>query len=571
MSFSQRLPSNVAFPLSKQSSNILTFNSQGSSAPVNHSLSYVELEMSLSNLGPQGYRNVCFGRGGDFYSPSAIVRNSSLVEPHTGKTHCNLQYVNIVNQALQHYNQGSETVRVGGVLANGSAKFSPQSETMLSTFYNEYPDNTIMVRLPVSEIFPGDVGNSEAYPLTNDTNYNMLLEPQYKLFQRCVPQGVYGTETATLDIGYDFANVTANSTTITASALGTVANFTVGDTVVIYWTESSVEKVEYKTITSITPDVPGSPGTPGAIVVNSALSTNTATLPYVAKFVNTNKLQLQPVPGPSDTFELVTPEPDSKDLAIGTVCMLHATALLASSDETVQIVQKVKISNVTKSGSNITSINIVDIYGNALQVGISDYLIVNGYLEPLYQNLDLSDWTVSNSHLVLFHTQMNLKVPKKMMVSNFTSSSVQVLPNTTKFVYSFQIPNEAYNVYALLNDGDSLFSTKMGIQTYLLSVNEVPLSSVYLDLDSSLHQDNVVRVLDNSPNYKPNCLVSKRDDEVNNTIDVNMIVGKVHRSEINNEPNVQAPGQAVLRVELNPLTVTQQGTIFLFSEKYQQI
>jgi hypothetical protein len=572
-SFSQRIVSNVAFPLSK-TNNILSYNTQGSSAPVNHALSYVEVEMALSGLGDQGLQNVTFGRNGNYYSPSCMIRNSSLVES-TGKVHQQLQFVNVLNQSLQYYNQGSQTVVSSSVISSGSGHRDPTTDTVKSTFNKTYKDenDSIFVHIPMSEVLPGDIGSSDVYPLTNDSTYNLLLEPQYRFLQRSIPEGVYGISETSLTIGVDFGGITGSDVNVPALAVGTVGNYSIGDSVYVLCTVSGSEVLVAKNIVNVVADV--LPSTPGRLVLNSPVSTNNATAVTVSRYSNTNLLSCAPQATQSSTFTLMTPEPKAtSDLSVGTVCKVHISVSQGfESNNPLKAVINRKITALS-AGTNITTVTVAPI--TLADLGLVDplgYYFVNIFIEPLYQNLDTVEWQVVNSHLVLFHTNINTKTPKKMIVSSWESTNVQMLENTPLFRYNFQIRNSTFNAYVMLNDGDTLFSQAMGIDSYILANNEVPLSSVYLPIDSSLHQDMVIRVLDNSPNYKPNNLKSKKNDEVVENTEVCMMLGKIYRSVIDGE-YVMPSDLSVnnnLRVELVPSSLTQQCNVFLFSEKFTQL
>lgn len=563
--FSQRIPSNVAFPLSK-TNNILTFSSQGTPVPVNHSLSYVELEVQLSNLGSAGYTDVCLGRGGNYYTPSAIVRNASLVETSSGKQYANLQYVNVLNQTLQYYNQGSASVVGGSILANGAGVYDPTSGDVLSTFNNTYTDDSIILRVPLSEVFPGDVGSSEALPLGSDVNYNLLLEPQYKLFQRVYPQTDLVPSKTTLGIAVNFVSVQPNTTTVTALAVGTVGNYNQNQTILVKFTESGVEKVVQRVITSITPD---DGQTPGALVINTALTTTAPADPVqVIPYTNTNLYAFEPKTVDSDTYIFNTSKPRA-NLSIGEVMKCHVTLTDFTTSEEEEFYVKI-VSLTPPTTGDITSITAKFINPGTLTT--TNSWLVNGYLEPASDDLDSSSWTVTNAHLVLFHNNVNLKVPKKAVVSNWESQNVQMLKDTQLFRYNFQIRDSTFNALVFLNDGDTLFSQALGIDQYLLAVNEVPLTSVYMPLGSSLHQDNVMRCLDNSPVYKPNNLKAKKNDEIEESVEVCMIPGKIHRSSVNGEPMVQdGSSYNNFRVELQPKTLTQQCNVFVFCEKWASV
>jgi ribonuclease I len=109
-----------------------------------------------------------------------------------------------------------------------------------------------------------------------------------------------------------------------------------------------------------------------------------------------------------------------------------------------------------------------------------------------------------------------------------------------------------------------------------MSVDNVPLTSIYVDsTDSSVHQDNIVRVFQNCQNgsVKLQNLRANRDREVTTEVEVCLYPAKVFSSMVAGEPNLQEENQRDrdLTVELLPESVTPKTNVFIFMEKWDEL
>jgi hypothetical protein len=93
----------------------------------------------------------------------------------------------------------------------------------------------------------------------------------------------------------------------------------------------------------------------------------------------------------------------------------------------------------------------------------------------------------------------------------------------------------------------------------------------------SVHNDNVLRVLANSPFYQPKNLSNNRDKDIYSDLQPVIIPAKIFHSLVKSEPNVQDFNEPDndIRIELvadtaNGLT-TPQKTVYAFLEKYETV
>ena len=194
---------------------------------------------------------------------------------------------------------------------------------------------------------------------------------------------------------------------------------------------------------------------------------------------------------------------------------------------------------VTASNAGTITLNnkITTLTNNSLMYGVT-VDVLSG------QNLDNYDWNILDSHLVLYRRNVPMASNKNMLVSNFESFNIQMVGGINKFEYSFPVNKSCYNAYALLPTATNLYSQAQNMKLYQFSVNNKPFTTIYMDLTTSLHNDNMVRALDNSLYYQPKNLNQDRDDdEAPNptSIDPVLIPCKLYQSMMKGAPVVNEP------------------------------
>jgi hypothetical protein len=145
-------------------------------------------------------------------------------------------------------------------------------------------------------------------------------------------------------------------------------------------------------------------------------------------------------------------------------------------------------------------------------------------------------------------------------------------------MYSIKAPQNAYNVYVITPNSTNLFSQADGVRDYLISVDDIPLTTIYVDSSgSAVHKDNMLRVFANSPYYQPKNLDSDRDKEINGQLVPIVFPGKVFHSIIKGDPHVQdmaAPDRNI-KVELvadtNNGYTTPSKMVYIFLEKWDEV
>lgn len=556
-----KVPSLVAMPINK-TVNQLYFTTSDE-RPVDMKASYVELEMSLDTS--DNY-NVVLGNSGLMYPSSCLFRSAKLTKTNTGEVVQDLNYVNVLDANLRHYSVGVNQVSADAIYS-GAGHVTPQGE-VVSVFNNSYSDQNPVLRVPLESLYPGSLGQSPVVPMgSGDVEFRFLLEPQYPVLMRAVPTGVYDQGTADLSAPYAFDNVNSSGTTLFATDLGTMANFVSNDFVIIKGTIGGGGGPDYwvRQVGTVTPDTPPSEG---SFTFTPALSTTQAVSGITVQKItsNTYVLGARAIETTTNILTLNTSYSATKDLRVGTNVKVHYDIVTASGGDIVPAVLDTTIATV--SGSPITSVTLA-----ANLTLTSNQVAYNIWIEPLFTNLDSNNWSVVSAHLVLYRRNLKVKA-QKMLVQNFESVNVQCVGGLNRFMYNYKVRPNTFNAWAIQPTNTNLYGVRQGISQYLFSLDERPLTSIYIDTNplSSVHQDNIMRCGANSPVYKIKNLRGNRDTDINSVIEPIMFPAKLFSAMINGEDNVQPEGMDHnLRIELVPTSVTEPCNVFLFMEKHQEI
>ena len=570
----KKIASAVNFPKSRYDNQVY-FGVGAEDSMIDMKASYVELELELP--GQPNYHNVVLGQDGMMYNSSALFRDASLKETKTNKSIADTMFINILSNNLEYYSKGSNNV-TADALFDGKGHASSGID-VVSVFNNDYSDQTPVVRCPLSLLYPASVGQADVFPQHDDFTFRFLMEPQLQVFMRAVKAGAYTSgavelpvdASGNLDNQNACQNVAANSAVFTPSALGVVANYAVGDRVLFLGTLGGNLVVGSRTITATTPDATGPPAVIGTITMNLAISSvgilSGVTIVKLADFYGTINANDLNIAGNTLTLNGTLPLKEN-DLWKDTMCSVNFTSIDATGKQTNTTVQN-KINSVGLTGDNISSIVFVDNFGIPVRGSL-----VNISIQPLYTNIS-TDWSLINAHLILYRRKVSMAHQSQMIVSNFSSVNVGMVGGLNRFQYSIKAPINAYNCYVFTPNSTNLFSTASGLRDYLISVDDVPLTSIYVDSSgSAVHRDNLLRVFGNSPYYAPKSIVANRDKEIASGFEPTMFVGKVFHSLMKGDPQVlpfEEPDRNI-KIELVAAdgSSTPTKNVYIFLEKWDK-
>lgn len=574
MSVIRKLESSVAYPINAQSNQIY-WNIGQEEGVLDIKSSYVELELQLSNLtGVTGLPstdayNVTVGRDGVFYPPSAFVRQCRLADTTNGKVVQDLNYINTLDANLRYFNQGCNEI-VADAIFSGAGHRSPDG-SIVSVFNNAYPDVNPVVRVPLENVLLGQLGQASALPQGGNMELRWLCEPQQKLFQRSVPSGVY--ETAEVEPS-SFANIAANSDVATALTLGEIAKFRASDIVIVQGTLAGSAYFDTNQVVSVVADAGI---TAGNLTLDEVIdATNILSNVSIVNGVYNSPLSV--LIAANDTGAAVNRNTATlrntyaiakSDISVGTAVHVHYK-LVNVTNKTISddIILETTITGLTTSGANITAVQ----FANNISVPANTNVLF-AYIVPLYTNLN-ADWNIVNSHVVLYRdTMIKANPSEKMLMTSFENQGTQCINGLRSWIYNYQIDNNTQNVYIMTPSATNLYSQIQTYSSYLFSVDDTPLTSIYIPaVHSAVHVENLSKTLQNSMTYKPKNLSSKRDKEVEQVVEPFLFPAKIKESMFKSEALLEAPGKDKnLRVELTSDSGTPAITVYMFAEKWVQL
>lgn len=571
----QKYPTDVAMPLTKNK-NQLKFNVNQENGQIDMNSSYLELELNIvDSTGAQvtDLNDVVLGRDNIMYGPTCIVRDSKLYGTKSGKKYQELNYVNILMQNLNYWTQGKNEIKANTLWNGMGAKV--QDGSVLSIFNNTYQDENPTLRVPLKELYPGSIGNSDMFPADEDLTFTYFLEPYYRILQSLSSSNyVAPVQASAVDPQPDNKNFTSGgqaSSVLTPEALGQLVGYAQGQ----YVSVPAGDVANIFKITNITADAGQ---TIGSITLDGQVTAGAVTLGtvYPVNMITTaGTVACNDVAGAGAPISSVTVTTQNQAPAVGSKVQVsyyfYVPGMVGTDFTTLQLSSYVTVTNVQAGVVTLSA----PIYTSNLSANSKLYGVTIDKLTG--QNLDTYDWQVVNAHLVLYRRNVPMVPNKNMLVSNFESMNVQIVPGIDKFFYTFLTDKSCYNAYGFVPTGSNLYSQAQGIGTYQFSVDGKPLTSLYMDTSSSLHEDNMLRALSNSPYYPCKNLNQDRDDEeAPNPTSVNplMYPAKVYQSMLKGEPVVNSePGNLNLKLEIVPESgqTTPAGNVYLFCEKYQEL
>lgn len=568
-----RNPSLNSFPLTKTGNNQLNFLVSMDERPIDMASSYVELEVDIPALSDK--HNVSLGHDGYQYEPSCFFRNVQLEDSGRGKlAHTN--YINILNENLK-YIATSENDKLSEAIYNGAAHPNPNAEgvkqhELVSVFNNEYPDLYPTIRVPVSSLIKGELSES-LYQQKGDLTLRTILEPSYPLLQRAVEAQAYNGTVAASGVVYNIQDTVGNDTTLITQGITVIpADLDVNQYALIVGEIDGVLVSSVRKMTAIGATAPNF-----QITLDQAVSASVDVFDniLIQGIVDTHEIQCNDLSASGSVLTLKTGYSSLKDIrkTANEATRIKVNYMVYDEDSQVVVMESVErtVSSLSIVSQEITTITLDSQL--VLPAGAQKLIFIS--VEPLYTNLDSFNWQIMNSHLVLYRRNQKVKEGKQMLVSSFESAVVQCVANLDRFVYRLPaLNNNTFNAYVFTPTSTNMISQRQNFSSYLISVDELQLTSIYLETDSVLHKENVLRVFSNSPTEKPMNLKTNRDYYIAKTEDIKqtVITGKVFSSMLGGEMNVQPMGQnRTLKIDLEATPSTTQTNIYIFSEKWMAL
>jgi transcriptional regulator of met regulon len=534
--------------------------------PIDMLSSYIELEVDIPTL--QDKRNVILGDSGFQYEPSCFFRSIKMEDSGRGVV-CQTNYVNVLNENLK-YISCSENDKLSESIYNGSAHNNPNASgitahQLVSVFSNEYPDTPYpVIRCPLSSLIKGELGEA-MYQQRGDLNLRTNLEPSYQLFQRAVEAFVYTGDVETTGIPYSLADASGITSIFTTT--GSAADLLAQNYAIVSASDPTLTRL--RKVTNISAPVSG---------VTTITLDQTVALATGRTITNV-----------SDSHEIIC-----NDETASTAILTLKTAYSPSKDIRALTTEKtrVKVNYMVYNASSsevvmesvLRTVNAVDVNGDddIVEITLDQQLVLPAggeklifiSVEPLFTNL-VRDYQIQNAHLVLYRRNQKVKEGKQMVVSQFSSNAVACVASLDRFVHSVPaLSNNCFNAYVLTPSATNMISQRQNFTQYLLSIDELQLTQVYLPLSgSALHKENVLRTFSNSPTEKPMNLKTNRDRYIakSGEITQDLVVGKIYSSMLGGEMNIQPVGNSrTLKIDMEA-TSTLATNVLIFTEQYMML
>jgi hypothetical protein len=567
----RKIQSKQAMPLSRYN-NQLSFDIQNEGTPIDFSNSYLELEVDLPTL--EDRHNLVLGQDGLYYPPTCFFRDSKMKENASGKSLYDLLYVNVLNANLEYWSHGSNKILSESIYSGMGKSFEGTNEIQ-SVFNNQYPDQYPTVKVPLSSLYPGGLGSSDNFIQSDTMEARFLLEPSLKLFQRAVKKGVYSNNDVRYGEEVDFDNVVADSLNLTPPETGIVDNYAVDDLIYITGNVGDGEGPLFADFLVVTEVVPDEIGVPGHLVLNKVLSATDDIAGVKVRKISLNpngiQINMNNLQESNNNLEFTNVE-EQKDIHVGTTIQVQYTKFDTATIAQGEINTIATITDITYDASGFPVSLVMD---KTITLSVNEQALFISIV-PLYTNVS-SDWSLVNAHMVIYRDPVKAtKPPSKLILNNFSSVNAQMVSGLNKFVYTAKAPVNTYNTYVMTPNSTNLYSFADTLRNYLISVDNVPLTTIYLDSQgSAVHVDNLNRVLSNSINFQPKNLRLHRDQEIISIEYPTMFPGKLYHSEVKGEPNLHdfnMPDKDLkIDIETEDGQVTPAKTVYIFMEKWAEV
>jgi hypothetical protein len=567
-----RNPSINSFPVNK-TNNQLNFLVPMDERPIDMLSSYIDLEVDIPTLANK--RNVCLGQDGFQYEPSCFFRSVKLEDAGRGVV-TQTNYINVLNENLK-YISCSENDKLSESIYNGGAHNNPNSSgitahELVSVFNNAYPDSPYpVIRCPVSSLIKGELGES-LYQQKGDLTLRTNLEPSYPLFQRAVEAFVYDGTVETNGIFYDIQNTVASAPALLTGATAIPSDLVENDYALITGLIGSDLLSSVRKITNI-----GASGVNFAITLDQVIeaSSDPLTEVEIVHIRDTHEIRCNDLTQSQATLTIsaATPYSKTKDIYYSPTEKTKVKVnYMVYSELSQSIIMESVLRTVVDgsvSGDNLATI-VLD-QQLVLPAGGQKLIFIS--VEPIFTNL-VRDYQIQNAHLVLYRRNQKVKEGKQMVVSSFYSNAVQCVAQLDRFVHSVPaLSNNCFNAYVLTPTATNMISQRQNFTQYLLSVDELQLTQIYLELTSVLHKENVLRTFSNSPTEKPMNLKTNRDRYIakSGEITQDLVVGKIYSSMLNGDMNIQPMGNSrTLKIDMEA-TSTLATNVLIFTEQYMML
>lgn len=571
-----KIVSETALPLTKQN-NLINFIVPQEGSHLDLKDSYVQFTMDVTSALSE---RLSLGQDGFPYHPVALIRRARLVSSTKGV----IQETNNLNILMENllWNGRSSSEDQSEALQGWGAV--PGADYMHSTF-SDYPhdDRNCVVRIPMSHLFPGSVGKSEAMPTNEIGQLTVMLElePTKSQFQQAVLPRWAGEdkyERGNFVQDFDMDGITGPTNVLVSTGVDFELFVSVGSIISVTYTAGPTPTTVDVVVLNVDGDeitvsqtIPASTNvkiTVDNLLVHCAtISGGTgATGPAVSSLIV-----------PVDTTDGQQFNGEIPDLTFGPLPIQaqisYAYYPAAGGALIGATSQRVTITGVTGSGPWTAAFtpSLPAVPPNFVMGGIN--------IQPLAVNINDAVWQVNQAYAFMYHLMgKQEKSDDKMFISTYTYEPVQQVCDGFSYSREVQVSGNAYGCFLLTppaSNTSQLISTASGVQNYRFFLDDVALSTIPLEIEGVTHLDMLMRVFNNSDMPLRNLAFIKDSPWFvarTGTPPASLVAKMKPRTDYEGSPNVMvgAPRRN-LRVEMDGSGMDTAKTIYFFKNEWKMI
>jgi hypothetical protein len=579
----QKLVSEQSLPLN-QRSNLVNFMIPGDQGvSVDFANSYVQFQLRVTG---SGSGSIAMGQDGQPYYPVAMVRRARLVSSTKGTLH-EVNNLNIlINNLMFHSKTASENN--SDALYGWGAVLGSDGVHSVFSYNSDDLSNNCVVRIPVSHLVPGSLGSDELFfDKVGTITLQLELEPTKNLFLQIVDPRWGSTDPDFIgviscnNIAADAADRTLVTATTANQFLGV---YQVGDKVRVSYTVAGAQAaldcvVTAAAVTGATINV--TPALPAGALTGVSIAYNNVNI-HCTSYVSTNAIQttltvpncaMNIIEQPLQQFNGSIPDVTSSLLPLicnidyWTYTTADGTGLAQAATLTGQTITAAVVNPNTKVVTLTIAPGIPAVANTLTVAGI--------VITPVNQNLPNAVWSVEQAFLFPMIKMVGESPKKPMLYTAFEYEPLAMVSDGSNFSREVLCDANTINTFLLTppaTNTSQLLSASNGVTNYRFYLNDIALSSVPLQLSSTLQKDMLMRVYNNSLDYPLRNLNQKKNQPLFSTALVNQFVAKHKPATVMGVPNLTRSSERdKLRIEMNGAGMPTGNTVYFFKQVYKMM
>jgi len=530
--------------------NKMTFQVPSDGSTYNLRDSYLLLNMSVTE---PTTNQISFGQDGLPMDATCLIKRAKLTSSKKGVLE-EILNVHILRENLNYWQKGENQDESRSLFGYSDQTSVSQGVAGMESFFSDQPKNTYIWLKDIFGI--GSVSN-----LPSDSVGELVMEIEleniYTVFQqRLVSE--YSLDIDGENIGCN--DVNNNTAVITPVDVADLEKLKVGQLINVICILDGDQQVLERYITV----VGGANFTVNAVLdaVNDAtvVSVNyqSGQLAYLCNNSNAAIGQLQIKNGVLPYF----------DLKVGMLCKIQYATIVTATGALVNAAQTIN-GTITAFNINTGQVTFSTLVGGNVNV-IPAPAAGNGYTAisfiPLATNLKNSVWNILKAECVLYKLVGISKSEPTQVFSTWKWEARQALSNLA-FEDTFRLESNVYNVYVMTPLQGSIYSTTDGIENYRFYVDDQALFDRDVNVESSLHVDNLLTVFSNSQDGIKN-LTPEKTLLLNTTYEPYLTPCKIYQRSVNKTPNFMGTQGLPRQLKVYLDNIQTQKMVYVFKEQF---